>query len=66
MKDRLLVMNSLKRPNNKLALPTSYGAVGEKYILSTGHGSHLAGGSWINTGEGGVAPILDLVSVLVI
>ncbi|MCM3115394.1 FMN-binding glutamate synthase family protein [Neobacillus sp. MER 74] len=35
---------------------TSYGAVGENYILSTGHGSYLAGGSWINTGEGGVAP----------
>ena len=38
------------------ASATSYGAVGENYILSTGHGSHMAGGSWINTGEGGVAP----------
>jgi glutamate synthase domain-containing protein 2 len=38
------------------ASATSYGAVGENYILSTGNGSHMAGGSWINTGEGGVAP----------
>src|SRR4051812_9303623 len=38
------------------ASATSYGAVGENYILSTGHGSRMAGGSWINTGEGGVAP----------
>jgi glutamate synthase domain-containing protein 2 len=38
------------------ASATSYGAVGENYILSTGHGSRLAGGSWINTGEGGIAP----------
>jgi glutamate synthase domain-containing protein 2 len=38
------------------ASATSYGAVGEHYILSTGSGSALAGGSWINTGEGGVAP----------
>jgi glutamate synthase domain-containing protein 2 len=30
--------------------------VGENYILSTGHGSQMAGGSWINTGEGGIAP----------
>ncbi|GAA3313811.1 hypothetical protein GCM10020331_004800 [Ectobacillus funiculus] len=28
----------------------------KNYILSTGHGSHMAGGSWINTGEGGIAP----------
>ncbi len=35
---------------------TSYGAVGEHYILSTGQGIHMAGGSWMNTGEGGVAP----------
>jgi glutamate synthase domain-containing protein 2 len=34
----------------------SYGAVGENYILSTGHGCDMAGGSWINTGEGGIAP----------
>lgn len=33
---------------------TSYGAVGEHYILASGHGAQLAGGSWINTGEGGV------------
>ncbi|MDP4170215.1 MAG: FMN-binding glutamate synthase family protein [Bacillota bacterium] len=38
------------------ASATSYGAVGENYILSTGIGSRMAGGSWINTGEGGVAP----------
>lgn len=36
------------------ASATSYGAVGENYILSTGHGAASAGGSWINTGEGGV------------
>lgn len=38
------------------ASATSYGAVGEHYILSTGNGSMMAGGSWINTGEGGIAP----------
>lgn len=38
------------------ASATSYGAVGEHYILSTGNGARMAGGSWINTGEGGVAP----------
>jgi len=38
------------------ASATSYGAVGEHYILSTGHGAAMAGGSWINTGEGGIAP----------
>jgi len=38
------------------ASATSYGAVGENYILSTGHGCKMAGGSWINTGEGGIAP----------
>ncbi|MBS4208909.1 FMN-binding glutamate synthase family protein [Bacillus sp. FJAT-50079] len=38
------------------ASATSYGSVGEHYILSTGSGSHMAGGSWINTGEGGIAP----------
>lgn len=38
------------------ASATSYGAVGEHYILSTGYGSMMAGGSWINTGEGGIAP----------
>lgn len=37
------------------ASATSYGAVGENYILSTGSGAAKAGGSWINTGEGGVA-----------
>ncbi|WP_072873323.1 FMN-binding glutamate synthase family protein [Alicyclobacillus tolerans] len=35
---------------------TSYGAVGEHYILSTGRGAAMAGGAWLNTGEGGVAP----------
>ncbi|TBL81375.1 FMN-binding glutamate synthase family protein [Paenibacillus thalictri] len=38
------------------ASATSYGAIGENYILSTGQGAALAGGSWINTGEGGVVP----------
>ncbi|WP_168119017.1 FMN-binding glutamate synthase family protein [Paenibacillus sp. HB172176] len=38
------------------ASATSYGSVGEHYILSTGSGARMAGGSWINTGEGGVAP----------
>ncbi|PEM39110.1 FMN-binding glutamate synthase family protein [Bacillus pseudomycoides] len=38
------------------ASATSYGAIGENYILSTGYGSKMAGGSWINTGEGGVIP----------
>ncbi|WP_370541853.1 glutamate synthase-related protein [Alicyclobacillus sp. SO9] len=37
------------------ASATSYGAVGEHYILSTGNGARMAGGSWINTGEGGIA-----------
>ncbi|RNB87515.1 FMN-binding glutamate synthase family protein [Brevibacillus fluminis] len=36
------------------ASATSYGSVGENYILSTGGGAQMAGGSWINTGEGGV------------
>ncbi|EOO30216.1 hypothetical protein IIU_05152 [Bacillus cereus VD133] len=36
------------------ASATSYGSVGENYIISTGYGSKMAGGSWINTGEGGV------------
>lgn len=36
------------------ASATSYGAVGENYILSTGNGVSMAGGSWLNTGEGGV------------
>lgn len=38
------------------ASATSYGSVGENYILSTGKGCKMAGGSWINTGEGGIAP----------
>jgi glutamate synthase domain-containing protein 2 len=38
------------------ASATSYGAVGEHYIQSTGNGAKMAGGSWLNTGEGGVAP----------
>lgn len=38
------------------ASATSYGAVGEHYIQAVGNGARLAGGSWINTGEGGVAP----------
>jgi len=37
------------------ASATSYGAVGENYILSTGNGVRMAAGSWINTGEGGIA-----------
>ncbi|OUB17912.1 FMN-binding glutamate synthase family protein [Bacillus thuringiensis serovar yunnanensis] len=36
------------------ASATSYGSVGENYIISTGYGSKMAGGSWVNTGEGGV------------
>jgi glutamate synthase domain-containing protein 2 len=36
------------------ASATSYGSIGENYILSTGAGASMAGGSWINTGEGGV------------
>lgn len=36
------------------ASATSYGSVGEHYITSTGRGAAMAGGSWINTGEGGV------------
>ncbi|TVY01995.1 FMN-binding glutamate synthase family protein [Cohnella terricola] len=39
------------------ASATSYGAVGEHYIQSTGTGAFMAGGSWINTGEGGVADV---------
>ncbi|MEY8350590.1 FMN-binding glutamate synthase family protein [Bacillus cereus] len=38
------------------ASATSYGAIGENYILSTGYGAKMAEGSWINTGEGGVIP----------
>lgn len=38
------------------ASATSYGSVGEHYIQSTGNGARMAQGSWINTGEGGVAP----------
>jgi glutamate synthase domain-containing protein 2 len=49
------------------ASATSYGAVGEHYIQSTGSGAFMAGGSWINTGEGGVADVhlatgVDVVS----
>lgn len=49
------------------ASATSFGAVGEHYIQSTGSGAHMAGGSWINTGEGGVAEVhlatgVDIVS----
>ncbi|WP_308636782.1 FMN-binding glutamate synthase family protein [Paenibacillus silvisoli] len=39
------------------ASATSFGAVGEHYIQSTGNGAAMAGGSWINTGEGGVADV---------
>lgn len=39
------------------ASATSFGAVGEHYIQSTGSGALMARGSWINTGEGGVADI---------
>jgi glutamate synthase domain-containing protein 2 len=56
-----MVVGSTRRHPWKLrgmfgASATSYGAVGEHYILSTGNGARMAGGSWINTGEGGVAP----------
>ncbi|SEN57888.1 FMN-binding glutamate synthase family protein [Paenibacillus sp. OV219] len=49
------------------ASATSFGAVGEHYIQSTGSGANMAGGSWINTGEGGVADVhlatgVDVVS----
>jgi glutamate synthase domain-containing protein 2 len=49
------------------ASATSYGAVGENYIQSTGSGAFRAGGSWINTGEGGVADVhlatgVDIIS----
>lgn len=33
------------------ASATSYGAIGENYILSTGNGAKMAGGSWVNTGK---------------
>lgn len=39
------------------ASATSFGAVGEHYIQSTGTGARMSGGSWINTGEGGVADV---------
>lgn len=39
------------------ASATSYGAVGEHYIEAIGAGARMAGGSWINTGEGGVADV---------
>lgn len=39
------------------ASATSFGAVGEHYIQSTGNGARMAGGSWINTGEGGIADV---------
>ncbi|QCJ44969.1 FMN-binding glutamate synthase family protein [Bacillus sp. S3] len=38
------------------ASATSYGSVGENFILATGSGCQMAGGSWLNTGEGGIAP----------
>jgi glutamate synthase domain-containing protein 2 len=38
------------------ASATSFGSVGENYISSTGKGAAMAGGSWMNTGEGGVIP----------
>ncbi len=49
------------------ASATSFGAVGENYIQSTGTGAKMAGGSWINTGEGGVAEVhldtgVDIIS----
>jgi glutamate synthase domain-containing protein 2 len=49
------------------ASATSFGAVGENYIMSTGNGARMAGGSWINTGEGGVAEVhlstgVDIIS----
>lgn len=39
------------------ASATSYGAVGEHYIEAAAAGARMAGGSWINTGEGGVADV---------
>lgn len=58
--DELVVGPNRKRPWHLRGMfgasATSYGAVGEHYILSCGHGTKRAGGSWINTGEGGVAP----------
>ncbi|WP_420481893.1 glutamate synthase-related protein [Cohnella zeiphila] len=39
------------------ASATSYGAVGEHYIQAAAGGAMMAGGSWINTGEGGVADV---------
>jgi glutamate synthase domain-containing protein 2 len=58
--DQVLVGKNRKSPWHLRGMfgasATSYGAVGEHYILSTGNGSRMAGGSWINTGEGGVAP----------
>ncbi|BAH42205.1 conserved hypothetical protein [Brevibacillus brevis NBRC 100599] len=49
------------------ASATSFGAVGENYIMSAGYGARMAGGSWINTGEGGVAEVhlstgVDIIS----
>ncbi len=56
--DRIVVGRSRKHPwyisGMFGASATSYGSVGENYILSTGGGAKMAGGSWINTGEGGV------------
>jgi glutamate synthase domain-containing protein 2 len=58
--DAIVVGNSRSQPWRLHGMfgasATSYGAVGEHYILSTGNGARMAGGSWINTGEGGVAP----------
>ncbi|MCC2686938.1 MAG: FMN-binding glutamate synthase family protein, partial [Paenibacillaceae bacterium] len=59
--DEAIVVGEQRRLPWKLkgmfgASATSYGSVGEHYIQSTGTGARKAGGSWINTGEGGVAP----------
>lgn len=56
--DRIIVGPNRKHPwvleGMFGASATSYGAVGENYFLSTGKGVAMAGGSWINTGEGSV------------
>ncbi|MGO4110909.1 glutamate synthase-related protein [Paenibacillus sp. YAF4_2] len=69
--DALIVGDNREQPWKLKGLfgasATSYGAVGENYIQSTGSGAFMASGSWINTGEGGVADVhlstgVDVVS----
>ncbi|TVY07855.1 FMN-binding glutamate synthase family protein [Paenibacillus cremeus] len=60
--DDVIVIGQHRREPWKLkgmfgASATSFGAVGENYIQSTGSGALMARGSWINTGEGGVADV---------